>query len=250
LTFSDPTLVAQYCKIVQGPVPLPTLGPLFSVDELRRHEQFGTPLERDPHIVKLFEGLNSRHEAAMERQRKAWRALESDFRTRVASGEVLLDGLQCAPTLATSRSPIPALWARLLVFCFAQNKIATTVQNVEFIDVMGYRAGRQISAGTTPAVQPNIPSKAVTVSAPRPRGRMSYEPLIEADLRANWDEIRRRAANRPGQLPVWSELARAMHKRLDRARRNGGGAIPHVQTIRTHLPQIYARLLSENPVRK
>jgi hypothetical protein len=69
-------------------------------------------------------------------------------------------------------------------------------------------------------------------------------------LRAIWDEVQGRAAKRQEQRPNWSELARILHRRLVKEHRNDGAKIPQLQTIRKRLPDIYSRLLSENPVRK
>ena len=186
----------------------------------------------------------------MQRRQNAWQALEPGFRQRVASGEVVLEGLQCAPSLATARSTIPTLWARLLIFDALSNKVSTTVQNVAFMDVTAYRARQQRSAGASAAALPDDPSPPVAIPASRPRGRTSYEPLIEEALRANWDKVQQRAADHPEQRPVWTEAARLLHNWLCKEHRNKRQQIPHFDTIRTDLPKIYDRVLSEKPVRK
>ncbi|MFC7737520.1 hypothetical protein ACFQX4_17100 [Roseomonas sp. GCM10028921] len=201
-------------------------------------------------MAALYERQLAAHDAAVKRRENAWDALEPSFRDRVASGEVVLEGLQSAPTLATARSAIPSLWARLLIFDAGSNRVSTTVQNVEFIDVTAYHSVQRVNAVTIAAVLTTPWTEADAANPPRPRGRTSYNALIESDLRANLEEVRRRAAQNPGQRPNWSELARAMHKRLTKQQRSGGGQIPHVETIRTRLPDIYARLLSKKPVRK
>ena len=250
LEFGVPGLAAHYREVMQEVVPLPPIGPPFSVDELWRHEGSGTPLPEHSHLVALFEAQTARYRAAVQRREEAWQALEPGFRNLVALGEVVLEGLQCVPTLATARSTIPSLWARLLIFDAASNRITTTVQDSEFIDVVAYRATRPISAVTNDPMQTSAMPEVGRSAPPRPRGRESYEPLIEAALRANWDEVQGRAEKRQEQRPIWSELARSLHKQLVKEHRGSKGQIPHEQTIRTRLPQIYARLLSENPVRK
>jgi hypothetical protein len=77
------------------------------------------------------------------------------------------------------------------------------------------------------------------------RGRESAEPAIEAVVRACWDEVHARASV-GGRTPVWTELARMVERRMQAASRRGD--IPQVwrfHTIRKHLPEIYARVLSE-----
>ncbi|MCI0753557.1 hypothetical protein [Teichococcus vastitatis] len=211
---------------------------------------FGIPPKPDPFLAARFEKQQARYDAAVQRRQEAWQALEPGFRKRVASGEVVLEGLQCAPVLATARSVIPALWARLLIFNTAGNEISTTVQNLKFMDVTAYHTGQRIRADAGAAALPDDLSAAATIPAPRPRGRESYEPLIEAALDANWDKVQERAARHPEQRPVWSEAAKILHNWLRKEHRDDGQKIPHFDTIRTRLSQIYARRLSEKPVRK
>ncbi|WP_426954123.1 hypothetical protein [Muricoccus radiodurans] len=187
-----------------------------------------------------------------DRQQLAWIEVREDFRARIASGELVLTGLQIAPSLAAARSVIPAIWARLLVFR-AQNSV--TAKEVRFIDVMVERIVRQPMAPTFSKEQgiaaPSEPSREMEEAAPlrRPRGRANVGPMIEEDLRTNWEEVQRLAARSPSGKPSWTTLARAVRKRLGKThpRRQ---SIPHEQTIRTRLPKIYARLLSDNLVQK
>jgi hypothetical protein len=250
LAFNDPALVENWRQVMQEAVPIPPIGPPYSADEAWRAEMLGAPVKPDPHLAALFQVQHARFDAAIRRRQEAWQALEPSFRAQVAAGEVVLEGLQCAPLLATARSLIPALWARLLIFNTASNKISTAVQGVEFVDVTARRVMPQIGVPQSAAVLAEGPLEEIPAAPPRPRGRESYEPLIEEALRANWDEVQRRLTSREQQRPNWSELAVAMHRRLVRGNRNSGAKVPHVQTIRTRLPGIYARVLSENPVRK
>jgi hypothetical protein len=63
-----------------------------------------------------------------------------------------------------------------------------------------------------------------------------------------WEQIQRRLEETGRKVPVWSELARTMEKRLKNAAANNGKPVPHVDTIRTRLPEIYERVLSEKIV--
>jgi hypothetical protein len=245
--FSDPVLAERWRETKKEALPPPIHLPYPTYDPVLKELVSAERAKLDPAYIKQAEAQNARHHALAEAERKARMAVEQDFRNRVTSGEVVLEGLQFAPSLAPALSVIPSIWGQMLIF--SRMDVISVGRKIRFMQVTAFRqvplvstaAGSTVSGKTAPAV--------ATARSPRPPGRASYVPLIEADLRANWDEIRRQAANRPGQLPVWSELARAMHKRLARERRNDRRSIPHVQTIRTRLPEIYARLLSEKPVR-
>jgi hypothetical protein len=255
LAFSDPVLTGGWQNAMQEVAPLPIYLPdvtyeqVFDEFVLRKQKPANRP-RYDPVIVAMADARDAVIKAVSERKQKAWQAVERDFRNRIASGEVVLEGLQCAPTLATSRSVIPSLWAELLIFHPVSDQVETKIQKIEFMKVTAFRAVRQVSTVASAAALTNDLPEAVMAPSPRPRGRTSYEPLIEAVLRANWEDVQRRASSHPEQRPIWSELARAIHKRLRREQRKGEEQIPHEQTIRTRLPQIYARLLSEKPVRK
>jgi hypothetical protein len=53
----------------------------------------------------------------------------------------------------------------------------------------------------------------------------------------------------PNSVPVWSELARFVRKRLIKSE-GRAKPIPHEHTIRKRLPLIYAQLLDETPAQK
>lgn len=185
-------------------------------------------------------------------RQQAWHALREDFRGRIASGEVVLIGLQVAPSLATARAKIPVIWSSLLRF---RAPATVVVRDVQFIRVTAHRV-RQLPAAAALAPSQEVAGEQATsaeeseANTPRrPRGRENVAPLIEADLRANWDDVQRRASRSSNGRPNWSELARAVRKRLVKSQ-GLNKPMPHWQTIRTRLPDIYARLLSENAVRK
>jgi hypothetical protein len=249
LAFSDPVLAERWRETKQEAFPPQIHLPYPTYDPASKEYVSEELAKLDPAYIAQAEAQNARRSAMQEAERQARMAVDHDFRNRIASGEVVLEGLQFAPSLATARSKIPSIWAQLLIF-HRNDSIWVGNGKTKFMQVTAIRLMQLVSTKVSSAALESSAPEAATASLRRPPGRASYVPLIEADLRANLDEIRRRAANRPGQRPVWSELAREVYKRLDRARRNGGGSIPHVQTIRTRLPRIYARLLSRKPVRK
>lgn len=202
LAFGDPTLVEHWRQVMQEVVPLPPIGPPYSVAEAWRAERLGASVKPDPQLAALFEAQHARFDAAVRRRQEAWKALEPDFRATVAAGEVVLEGLQCAPSLATARSVIPALWAQLLTFNVASNKVSTTVQCIEFMDVTAHRVVPPLNAAPSSAVLGDGLAEATSTAPSRPRGRRSYEPQIEAELRANWNELQQGLANRKQQHPV------------------------------------------------
>jgi hypothetical protein len=248
--FSDPVLAERWRETKKEVLPplihLPC--PTYAYDPVLKELVSAERAKLDPAYIKQAEAQNARHRALAEAEQKARMAVEQDFRNRVTSGEVVLEGLQFAPSLSPALSVIPAIWGQMLIFSLRDN--IWVGRKIKFMQVTAFRPVPLVSTAAGGAALVNAAPEAAPASLPRPRGRVSYVPLIEADLRANWDDVQRRAASRPDQLPVWSDLAREMHRQFAGKLRNGGGPIPHVQTIRTRLPRIYARLLSENPVRK
>nr|MCV4209757.1 hypothetical protein [Roseomonas sp. SXEYE001] len=249
LAFSDPALVERWQETVRVPLPPLIHLPYPTYDPFLKAGRSAELAELDPVLIKHAEAQNALRGAMEDAERKARTALEHDFRNRIASGEVVLEGLQFAPSLATARSAIPSVWAQLLIFQL-KNNIWILNQKIKFMEVTAHRVVPPVSTEVSASAPVITAIGSPTVPALRPRGRASYKPLIEAALKAHWEEVQRRADNWPGQQPVWSELARLLHKRLSKEHRNSGRQIPHEQTIRTRLPDIYARLLSEKPVRK
>ncbi|TDH60830.1 hypothetical protein E2C06_20255 [Dankookia rubra] len=177
-------------------------------------------------------------------RKQARAALERDFRARIASGEVVLTGLQIAPTAAYTRSKIPPIWAPRLRFLTTKNVVF--MGNIKFVDVLASHFVRttiplpaEAEAEGAPANTPDPPKK--------PPGRPSYKRAIEEDLRTHWADVRRRAAKEANGKPNWSELARVMRRRLIKANNNHHDGIPEEPTLRKHLPRIYKQLLRENP---
>jgi hypothetical protein len=249
LAFSDPILAERWRETKQEVLPPLIHLPYPTYDPVLKEYVSEALAKLEPAYIERAKAQNARRSALQDAEQKARMALEHDFRNRVASGEVVLEGLQFAPSLATARSVIPSIWARLLIFRFADS-VWVGNQKIRFMEITAFRPVPLVSTAASSAAPMSTAPEAAAASLPRPRGRMSYVPLIEAALRANWDEVCQRAANRPAQLPIWSDLARVIHKRLAKEHRKGEGSIPHEQTIRTRLPQIYARLLSEKPVLK
>jgi hypothetical protein len=193
----------------------------------------------------------SRNMEVLARRRRAQRALLADLRSRVASGEVVLEGLQIGPGApAIERSRVPALWGPLLQFNFKKDIVGA--RGAEFALVRASRAVVGIApvASSQPAHAPPAEDfVAVEHKATRRAGgRGNFAPMIEALLREMWEQIQRRLEETGRKVPVWSELARTMEKRLKNAAANNGKPVPHVDTIRTRLPEIYERVLSEKIV--
>jgi hypothetical protein len=200
---------------------------------------------------------------------EAWKRLEADFRRRIEQGEIHLAGVSTWPLRETERRPIPNLWAADLVFDF-RNSLVNVVQyqysTHRYVAVTA-SLKRHVAQPQAPvAAAPPIPARdpvlvkvpgvaleeagdAVSVSDPalpkrKDRGRMNYGPLIEAVLRENWDDIARRYP--PPTKPVWTEVARMLRSRMTkRHARNPQAIVPQLDTFRTNLPDIYAKVLSE-----
>jgi hypothetical protein len=206
--------------------------------------------ELDPAFVEHAKAQNALRSAVENRQRDASTALERDFRDRIASGDVVLGGLQFAPTLATARSTIPSVWARLLSFWVPVNKVLVGVQKIRFMEVTAHRAVPPVSAAVSSATPASADTEAAADPSPRRRGRASSEPLIEADLRANWEAVQQRVAKTSNGEPNWSDIARFVRNRLMRARGPGQVKVPQLDTIRRKLPRMYAQLLGDKLGRK
>lgn len=66
-------------------------------------------------------------------------AVVTDFRNRLACGEIELRGLRTRPSLAAQIEIVPRIWAKLLQFRFDENAIRA--QDAEYIDIRAYRVG-------------------------------------------------------------------------------------------------------------
>ena len=177
-------------------------------------------------------------------RKQTWAALESDFRARVASGEVVLEGLQTAPTLARNRMSIPAAWAAIMRFKVRESIVIA--EDTKFIGVMASPFASQANATPTDAPKVEVAVKGVS-SFPRRSNRENYTPLIEEALRARWDDVAARVALDGGfiatqiarMLEVW--IKSTYPERINQH-------LPTLGTIRTRLPKIYDQLLAEKAV--
>lgn len=214
--------------------------------------------------------------------RLAWSSVEHDFRARIERGELLPEGVQTYPMAQADRAPIPHLWAVDFQFEFAAGRLKV-VRNNTITHV--YVAVRVVRAAPPTAAVPAIdrveqaastdargmaleetaaasleqvdyerlaaplenghPATAASAERARSRGgRKSAMPQVEEALREHWAELF--PSGPPEVPPVWADLARRLNRRL-----RPKGASPSVvkspdeETIRKHLPKIYARLLGE-----
>lgn len=186
--------------------------------------------------------------AALEAVRKA---LVEDLRKKIERGTLSIAGVQTYPVREFDRKPIPGYWASDFWFDIPADKVSIVQFNrATHIYVATVIAGPKRSLpdskGDAPAVAargPASPAKSSDASAGS-RGRPNFGPIIEAAVREHWEELQRWV--REGGKLVWAEAARMLEKRL-KARVKLGEVIdiPHVETIRTRLPEIYAQVLSE-----
>ena len=222
----------------------------FGRDELR---SFGHPTLGPAEDGTSMLG-HSAFQRVRERLSRFWDDLAVDFKKRVELGQVHLRGVQTHPVREIEPKPIPSAWATDFQFDFPACTL--TVDGYRYVSVtcsLDPPVASVVAAGDpegttsdTVDVAEDDLDTAGPGKAKRAAGRENSGPLIEADLRASWDTVRRQAARNPGERPVWTELARAVHKRLGKGRRDGGGGkIPQVATIRKHLPGIYERLLRD-----
>lgn len=190
-------------------------------------------------------------EAALRRLRAA-RAVENDFRGRVAAGEVALTGLRVKPQLDLSRTPVPTAWARLLVFDW--RKASVRAEEVEYIEVQGERRHAPAVAAN-PAENRRQPAPTAT---PEPRhrghgrrGRESYGPLIEEALLARFGDAFADWDADPGSKPENTVVAKELRKWLNNnyPERHRENRLPKEETIRTRVPEIYGRVRHREAVR-
>jgi hypothetical protein len=175
--------------------------------------------------------------------------VKEDLRKRIASGEITLTGLQTKPRLKSARSVVPSAWAELLTFDWSTNSVQAA--EVTLTSVLAER--RLDSSSNKDVGEPLFTQGRSPTDMPRtsrPRGRTDFRPMIEADLRANWDKVQQLAARNASKEPVWTELAKIVEKRLIKAHHGGQRSIPHIETIRIRLPELYRKLVSEMPVHK
>jgi len=189
---------------------------------------------------------------------QAWARLFNDLRQRVERRELFLEGVRLAPQRGTMPEEISNSWAADLEFNLARNTISLGTDRFGAIAVSAFPPQRALAAlapTPAPAVEEASSDNTVThkdsdsLSSSPQRGRSSSEPAIRRAVLDYWTEIQAHVQQRDGQLPVWSELARTLQKRMQRASKvNSLEIIPHVSTIRTRLPRIYASIVSEKGV--
>jgi hypothetical protein len=200
---------------------------------------------------------------------ETWKRLEADFRRRVERGEIHLAGVSTWPMRETERRPIPNLWAADFSFNFGASRInvvqfqyATHSYVAVVASLRTHVVRPRTQTVSSPTATTSMPMEVESptavawdkednvssVVAPPPtrrkdRGRANYGPIIEAALLETWDEVARRYPA-PAK-PIWAEVARMLHGRLaKRHARNPQAIVPHVETFRTSLPDIYAKVLS------
>lgn len=188
----------------------------------------------------------------------AWRRLYADFVQRLTRGEFHLSGVQTRPALTTDRRAIPGVWAAECEFTFTQNVV--TVGELRFTAVTASRAALDLQ------VTPGAPTVDLCADGPAPvaaelgktgdaadeprRGRESYRPIILQAVRDHWADVQRLVEQPSGAEPNWSGIARMLEKRLiQQKRRDPELKVPHVNTLRTRLPEIYAEVLIEKGAR-
>lgn len=270
-------------RVVLGPAPVPggaepRLLPLaeavslwcdpWIVVQIRQQERFfpthrihgrGYPEISLPAGAKVSTSSYLLEDRGVELRRSLdgyWRDLARDLKSRIERGEVHLTGVQTRPERRTERESIPSLWAADFHFGFLEG--AVTVTPFRYIAVLCSLDPPPEQATTAGAAAPVPADPAVGGPAdlkegghetiglpPRADGRPPFVAMIEADLRENWEQVQRRAAQKPGKRPVWTEEAKAMHRRLEAKHAKGRTRIPQKGTIRKHLPDIYDRLVEE-----
>ena len=139
--------------------------------------------------------------------------LLADFRTRIATGEVELVGLQTAPVLAAEPARLSPAWAMRMQFDWRQQTVS--VERALFVDVVGTVKQRTATPRTS-----NQPPK---------RGRPSF-PMDELVAIA-CTRLGTRAASRKGEADAL--LAEFQ-------RRHPSTKPPTVRTIEDHVARIYA----------
>jgi hypothetical protein len=191
LAFSDPVLAERWREAKQEALPPLIHLPYPTYDPVLKDYVPGELAKLDPAYIERAKAQNALRSALQDAERKARTVLERDFRNRVASGEVVLEGLQFAPNLAAARSTIPSVWARLLIFQLADS-IWVGNQKIKFMEVTACRPVSLVSAPTASVAPVGTAVGVDTGPSPRPRGRENFSPLIKAVLRAHWAEVRQR----------------------------------------------------------
>lgn len=198
----------------------------------------------------------------------AWNDLIIDFRTRLVRGEFHLRGVMAQPHRARTEDVLPGVWAADYRFDFLHD--AVSLDGARYIAVRaaygaapevdltqgdaevppgrnapeeGGRSGDEGLTGGATAIGIYPTSPAPLQHAIRAGGREPAPPLIEEALRVHWDDLF--PAGAPSRPESWVQLANSLSKRVKRAKPSLGGVFPKEETVRKHLPKIYAQLLDE-----
>jgi len=198
----------------------------------------------------------------------AWEALLNDLRQKIERGELRLRAVQTWPLRQAERDDVPGLWASEFWFDLDANRINVvqfnhTARTFSAVLVSrpvaepisrissappGYRAGQAhaLEGDRAAAASALHASDKSPVQQQRRRrgGRGRYEPIIEDALREHWDSLFPKGP--PVVLPQWTDLARRLTRRMQSPSAGRKGIkVPQLDTIRTRLPKIYPRVLSE-----
>lgn len=242
IAWSDPTAV-ETCKRLEWLYRVREKTLLLPTPYLRSEQDAEPPLES-------FEA----HEIQVPRLALtlAWIALEQDFRSRIEGGELRPMGVQTFPLALTVRESIPHLWAADLQFDFHGARLhvvrhgTTThsfiaVQVVRDVHVDRTDASRDEHAASYNGARRQTECGIALRS--RSGGRKSEWPAVLEALRTHWDALF--SSGVPANPPRWTDLARSLHRRMERARPKAGVRVPAEETVRKHLPEIYAQVLGE-----
>ena len=176
--------------------------------------------------------------AALRRLRAA-RAVEDDFRGRVAAGEVALTGLRVKPRLDPDRTLVPPAWARLLVFDWSKSGLRAA--DTEFVDVTAERRQGDAGAAVEPSRAPPTPtgpaqraSRGIERSPPPKKGRPSFP----------WDAMVAIASERGGARKMNNKAEARVLLEVFRIRFPSQRE-PAYRTVCDHVSEVYARAARE-----
>jgi hypothetical protein len=207
--------------------------------------------DADPYDVLRAKGdayhVSRKRNEILARIRAAEEPLVRDFRDRVASGEIVLTGLQTKPSMGRKRTTLPAIWAPLLRFVWRKDMVCIGPEEFSFVRAAGpLRRAATVQGAVGPAATEPEGGPKATTPGMAPRGPRSTVPLIERAVRENWSKIRSGTPADGAEGPNWHAAAILLEKWMRRRSPKGEDQkLPAVRTIRKHLPDVYARLLAE-----
>lgn len=180
----------------------------------------------------------------------AWADVERDLRTRLVRGEFHLRGVMVEPHRKRAAEVLPGVWAADYRFDFSLGTVR--FEAFRYVAVIATRGPAAESDTDRPTATLPIESReaadapvAGTATNPTPRigGRPRGAPLIEQALREHWNGLH--PAGAPEKPESWLNLSLRLIARVKKARPKDGALFPKEETVRKHLPEIYARLLVE-----